>query len=261
MREDVDIVVEPVWQTGPKNPVLDAGALHAWCASLNPPPSVVSAYYEILSPDERERADRFYFEHDRRHFTVARGSLRKLLGLYLQMDPSDIEFYYGEKGKPSLAWRIASENKRAFDLYFNISHSGGLGLFGFFYGTEIGVDIEKYKEMRDAESIATHYFCKDEVAVFLSLPESQRDEGFFNCWSRKEAYIKATGDGLSMPLDRFEVSLFPGEPARFISVDGDTEEAKNWFLRELEPAPGYAAAVCMRGPEPRLEKFTWRHEA
>jgi 4'-phosphopantetheinyl transferase len=249
--------IELCWEPAPGKPLLLEHEIHVWCASLDQEPSRVEAFFHTLSADEQERAGRFYFERDRRHYTVGRGVLRHILGRYLALEPQELVFSYGPKGKPSLAQELVKTSSTVRDLRFNLSHSGGLALYACTYGRDIGVDIEQWRELEDAERIATRFFAAAEVRVFSALPMPDKMQGFFNCWTRKEAYIKATGDGLSMPLDCFEVSLIPGEPARFLRVNGDPTETVRWSLRELYPAPGYVAAVCVEGQGWALQCWRW----
>jgi 4'-phosphopantetheinyl transferase len=234
--------------------------VHIWCVSLEQDQPRVEAFFRSLSPDEQERAQRFYFERDRRHFTVARGVLRNILSRYLSCAPHDLVFSYGPKGKPGLASELLKAVPQASDLRFNLSHAGTLALYGFTRGRDIGIDVERIRALEGAEQIARRFFAPGEVRVFCALPPASRMQGFFNCWSRKESYIKATGDGLSMPLDQFEVSLTPGEPARFLRVIGDPAAAARWSLRELYPAPGYAAAVCVEGQQWEIQCWRWARE-
>jgi 4'-phosphopantetheinyl transferase len=246
------------WGPGPRKPVLEGSAVQVWCASLEQDEARVAAFFQTLSVDEKARAQRFYFARDQRHFVVGRGVLRDILSRYLDLPPQELLFAYGPQDKPSLAPALAERSAKALALRFNLSHSGDLALYAFTYGREVGIDIERLRPLEDAERIARRFFSTREVQVFCALPTHVRLEGFFNCWCRKESYIKATGDGLSMPLDRFTVSLTPGEPARFLHVDGDPAEAARWSLRELHPAPGYAAAVCVAGEGWELAQWSWR---
>jgi 4'-phosphopantetheinyl transferase len=213
-------------------------AIHVWAVRQQAPDPVVARFESLLSADERERAGRFRFDHLRRSFILARGALRVLLGRYLDTDPAGIRFAYGEKGKPSLA--------DPAPIRFNASHSGGLALYALTLGCEIGVDVEQMRPLADLWGIASRFFSAEEVAELIELPEGQREAAFFRCWTRKEAYIKALGDGLSVPLDDFAVSLRPGEPARLIHIDHDDAAAAAWTLQNLEPAAGYAAALAYR---------------
>jgi 4'-phosphopantetheinyl transferase len=245
------------WEPAPYQPVLSPHDIHVWCTSLEQDSATVAALLCTLSADEQERAGRFYFARDRQHFIVGRGVLRNILGRYLGVAPPALQFSYGPKGKPHLAHELLVAVPQMRDLHFNLSHSGGLALYGFTYGREIGVDIEQLRVLDDAEQIATRFFSAGEVRVFCALPATDKMQGFFNCWTRKEAYIKATGDGLSMPLDCFEVSLIPGVPARFLQIDGKPVAASRWLLQELEPAPGYVAALCVASQDWTLQCWRW----
>ncbi len=222
-------------------------AVHVWPVLTQAPDAVVEHFQLLLAPDETDRAGRFRFDHLRRSFILARGALRILLGRYLNTAPGGIEFGYGSKGKPALAARNA--------LQFNASHSGDLALFAFTTDCEIGVDVERIRPMPDIEDVAKRFFCAEETAELMSLPAGQREHGFFLCWTRKEAYIKATGEGLSTPLDAFRVTLRPSEPAGMVHLERDPSAAQAWTLHDLTPAPGYAAALAYRDSPRPLEKF------
>ena len=162
-----------------------------------------------------------------------------LLARRLRAQPRDIAFTFGPKGKPALAGNS--------QLRFNMSHSGSLALLAFTTDCEIGVDVEQVRAMADIEQIASSHFCSEETSELLSLDgEMAKQEAFFRCWTRKEAYIKAVGDGLSMPLDRFQVTLLPDVPPRLVRVGIGQEPAAGWTLQHLEPAPGYVGAVAYR---------------
>jgi 4'-phosphopantetheinyl transferase len=192
----------------------------------------------FLTPDEKDRADRLRFCNLRRSFVVTRGSLRCLLGRYLDIHPADIRLHYGPKGKPSLA--------SATGIGFNVTHSGDLAAFAFTRDCPIGIDLEQVHPVNEAQQIADRFFCPEEAADIMALPPSERQRAFFRCWTRKEAYIKATGDGLSTPLSQFRVALEPNEPARFIHVSHDRNAAKAWALHDLRVASNYVAALAYR---------------
>jgi 4'-phosphopantetheinyl transferase len=227
--------------------MLTGRAIHVWPVSIHAPAAVVDQFRSLLSADETARAARFKFEHLQHSFTLARGALRILLGRYLNTPPRDLEFRYGAKGKPALA--------QSAGLQFNASHSGHLALFAFTMGCELGVDIEAVRSMPDMEDVARRFFCAEETAELMALSTGQRDQGFFLCWTRKEAYIKATGEGLSAPLDAFRVTLRPGEPARIIHLERDPIAAQAWTLHDLGLEPGYAAALAYRDSPRPLETF------
>lgn len=226
--------------------------VHIWCTSLDQPEPRFHILSQTLSVDDRIRAERFYFEKDRKHFVIRRGILRTILGCYLGVEPSRLQFCYGKNGKPALA--------NAFDegtIHFNMSDSEGLALYAFTRDREIGVDIEHIHDIAGMEQIAQQFFSVRENAAFRALPESTKKEAFFNCWTRKEAFIKAIGDGLYCPLDKFDVSLVPGEPARLLSIEGDARVASWWSIQDLKPASGFAAAFAVEGRSWQVNCWQW----
>lgn len=174
----------------------------------------------VLSADERERAARFHFLKDREHFIAARGLLRLLLSRYLDLPPQQLSFSYSPYGKPALAGE-----RDCTSLRFNVSHSHGVALYAFTLEREVGVDVEYIRQDVVGESIAEHFFSAQEVTSLRALPAGVQPQAFFNCWTRKEAFIKARGEGLSFPLDQFDVSLVPGEATALISTRNDPQEA------------------------------------
>jgi 4'-phosphopantetheinyl transferase len=227
--------------------MLDSDEVHVWRVDLAVGASGVESLAQILSDDERARAARFCFQKDRENFTVARGILRVLLGRYLDLEPSRLAFSYGPHGRPALADRNGSR-----ELCFNISHSNGLALYGFTHDREIGIDVERIRPEMANEQIAERFFAPQEVATLRALPPDAQLEAFFNCWTRKEAFIKASGEGLSLPLDQFAVTLTTGEPAAIISIKDDAETASHWSLQALTPGAGYVAALAVKGHGWRL---------
>jgi 4'-phosphopantetheinyl transferase len=197
----------------------------------------------LLSADERSRAGRFAFERDRRRYIVARARLRQLLGERLGVAPGSLQFVYNPHGKPALARRPGQR-----DLRFNVSHSGELAAYAFAEGRDVGVDVEAVRELPDADDIAMRFFSRRERAAYMRLPARERPQGFFNCWTRKEAFIKALGEGLSHPLERFDVSLAPGEPARFLRVGETSGRDCGWWMESFSPVTGYVAAVVTERP-------------
>jgi 4'-phosphopantetheinyl transferase len=231
---------------------LTANEIHLWRLSLDPPASQIERLAETLAADEQQRAARFHFERDRRRFIVGRGGLRTILGYYLGLPPGRVQFSYGARGKPALA--ESSAEKR---LYFNLAHSGELAVYGMIHDQEIGVDVEEIHSISEMEQIAARFFAPQEHAALLALPPVQRQQAFFNCWTRKEAYIKALGDGLAQPLDQFCVSLAPEEPARLVSIAGSEDEASRWLLEAFSPAVGYIAAVAVQGHSWQFSYWDW----
>ena len=242
---------ETSWELPPPVTALPGDEVHVWRARLDAPPERVRRLLDFLAPDERERAGRFHFQRDRDHFTVARGLLRSILGGYSSFGPERLRFEYGAQGKPSLA---AEHNPGG--LRFNVSHSHGVALFAVTRDREVGVDVERVSARVSCEEIAGRFFSPREVEGLRALPAALREAAFFNCWTRKEAYIKARGEGLTLPLDGFDVSLAPGEPAALLANRLDPEDVSRWSLRELHPWPGFAAALAVEGRGWRLK--CWR---
>jgi 4'-phosphopantetheinyl transferase len=241
-----------LWSAPPAHLSLRHDEVHVWRADLSQMLASVASCCQLLTPDEYQRAEKFRFAKDRERFILARGLLRTILSHYLHLRPEQLRFSYNAWGKPSLAQHCGGA------LRFNVSHAHELALYGITSGREIGLDLEHMREDMDCEQIAERFFSRREVEMLRALPASQRTVAFFNCWVRKEAYIKAKGQGLSLPLDDFDVSLSPGEPAALLSMRDDTQELLRWSLRELKPGLGYVAAVAAEGSDWRLRCWQWR---
>ena len=196
-----------------------------------------------LAEDETLRANRYHFDSGRRTSMVSRGGLRWLLSRYLNCDPAAIRFTYSEYGRPILAFPSASE------MRFSVSHSGDLVVYAFGRGFEIGIDVERMRPMKHAAGVARRFFSEREQRSFGAAGPDRQLQAFFTCWTRKEAYIKATGVGLSTPLDQFSVGVLPEEATAILEIEGSTEKASAWELHDLEMETGYAGAlaVCGRG--------------
>jgi 4'-phosphopantetheinyl transferase len=240
-----------LWRLPPPELRLSSAEVHVWRAPLDPAESCVERLQHTLSADELQRAARFHFPRDRRRFIVARGVLRDILGRYLGVPPSVLRFHYSAHGKPTLA-------DLEDGLRFNISHSHEMGLFAVTRGREVGVDLEYLRMDIACEEIAEHFFSARERASLRALPVEVKHQAFFNCWTRKEAYIKAHGEGLSLPLDQFDVSLAPAEPAALLATRSDPQEASRWSLQAFTPRSGYAAAVAVEGRGWHLICWQWR---
>ena len=212
--------------------------IHVCYARLSLSPDRLRSLAGTLSPDERERAARFHLDKHREAFIAGRGVLRSVLSTYTGMAPREIVFRYAARGKPDLPGSL---------IHFNVSHSGDLAVYALAREPLIGADIERIHEIPDAQAIARRFFSPPEYAELLALRPEQRQVGFFNCWTRKEAYVKAIGDGLSAPLDGFQVSLSPGHPAAFVQIDGSAAKAAEWSLIDLQPESGFAGAVAIHG--------------
>ena len=225
----------------PNHLTLGAEDVHVWRASLDVTATIVGPLKQFLSGDELVRAGRFHFESDRKHFIVARGYLRAILSRYLKIPAEEIKFAYGEQGKPQLA--ASCRGSQSF--YFNLAHSHGVAIYGMTRVGEIGIDIERIRPEFTGDDVANRFFSPGEVSCLNAMPKDLRPEAFFNCWTRKEAFIKAVGMGLSLPLDQFEVTLAPGEPAQLVRTAWDEDEASRWSIKSIDVGESYVAAIAV----------------
>jgi 4'-phosphopantetheinyl transferase len=221
------------WSPAPRVLNLAPTSLHVWRASLDVPSESLARFSALLSEKEAARAKRFVLDRDRHPYTVAQATLRLLLGRYLQIPPESVRTQSGPQGKPYLA-----KQSHASELQFNLSHSHGMALFAFALQRELGIDVEKLRPNFASRDIAQHYFSCQEVAELDALPPASYTEAFFLCWTRKEAYIKARGQGLHIPLDSFSVTSTPDHPAALTSSDSEC-----WSIYSFRPSPDFAAAV------------------
>jgi len=221
--------------------------VHLWRLHLTTAVDNMDHWSSLLAEDERARAARFHHDKDRHCFTATRGALRRILGAYLKADPKLLIFAYSEKEKPALAGLEAASG-----IEFNVSHSGGLSLLAFARGRRVGVDVEQTNRAMDTAAIAARFFSHAEQEQLAALPEGQHVDAFFFCWTRKEAYIKATGKGLSLPLRQFDVSMSPGEQDALLATRPDPLERTRWSMRDIAVPAGYAAALCVSGTDWRL---------
>lgn len=227
------------WPMPPVEIDLPAGELHLWSAPLDPPENVLRQCASLLSADERERAERFRFGSLRSRYVAGRGTLRTLLSRYLGSDPASLALSYQAHGKPELGlpWK-------AHGVEFNVSHSHELAVYAFTRGSQIGVDVECIRPMPNAAELLERFFSPEEVRQWQEMPAERQLRAFFQGWTRKEAWLKAVGSGLSFPLNQFCVTL--DDTARVLSIRGDAGEAAQWWLESCEPCDGYVAAVAIR---------------
>lgn len=250
------------WCTPDRVSPLSAQEAQLWLVSLEPSGEEVAIAQSFLSEDEQARAARFRFERDRKHYVVARGTLRWLLSAYLGIQPKRLQFQYNEAGKPSLI-RLGGEPV----LHFNVSHSHTLAAYAFTQLGELGIDIEYHREGVLAEKLADRFFAPVEAQDLASLPLEQQMDGFFRCWTRKEAFIKARGDGLSRALQSFVVSVRPEDPPAVKWCEDDPEVAQRWKLWPLTVPPGYSASLVAPSSVRTLSRFSfpgilsWKQEA
>lgn len=232
------------WQMPPNTIHLPQNTVHVWSASLRHHATKIAQLRQLLTEDERARADRFYFEKDRIAYTAARGQLRLLLSRYLEVDATAIRFIYSKYGKPALAEPFAKSG-----LHFNVTHSQDMAVYGFSWHNELGIDVEyKYRTPTpDFTGICTHFFAPVEQAVLLKHKGEEIREAFYRCWTRKEAYLKASGEGLSRALDSFHVTLTAHEPATLLYVKDEPEEVERWNMMHIPIGKEYTAALCVEG--------------
>jgi len=235
----------------PGNAGVPTGRVDVWSVRLDEPARTGSEIL-TLSPDEIARANRFHFEKDRIHFTRCRSALRDLLAGYLAIPAADIRFEYLTSGKPQLA---AEQNPSA--LQFNVSHSANMALIAVGSEHRLGVDIEKIRGDVDTTALAERFFSLRERAGLQALPEHLRVPGFFACWTRKEAFLKATGEGLSFPLEDFSVTTHPDLDPELEEIKGITDNGKRWFLADLSIVDGFRATVARERSPYRLETYAW----
>lgn len=240
------------WTVGPEAPRLPINHVDVWRIPLNPPPAILIRLQSCLSESEIQRAQRFRFAEHQRQFIAAHGCLREILSRYLRVTPDHLEFQFSEFGKPSLTGELAASG-----VTFNLSHSNEIGLVAISLGRAIGIDVEYIREDLADEQVARRFFSDHEVTEFLALPLEQRKIAFFTCWTRKEAYIKARGEGLSMPLNQFDVSINPDAPAELLHTRPDPAQALQWRLYALYPGQGYVAALATEGQPASLGCWQW----
>ena len=241
------------WPISPATLSLSSDEIHVWRARLDVNVICFRHLRNTLTEDELSRAERFYVREVREHYIVARGILRTILGRYLHTAPQQLCFSYNVYGKPAL---IATGDDET--LRFSVSHSHGLALYAVTRDRAVGIDLEYIRAEVEPEAIASRFFTRRENEALRAYPAGLRRSAFFSGWTRKEAYLKARGDGLSLRLDHIEVSLAPNEPARLLNVTGDRSETSRWSLQALSPWPGYAAALAVEGHIGQLTCWEWQ---
>jgi 4'-phosphopantetheinyl transferase len=233
-------------------PRLSAGELQVWRVELDRPPSARERLAEWLSPDERQRAERFVRDEDRQSFIVSHAALRTILAGYLGLSPGDVEMKARPDGKPELP----PFPEKPF-LRFNLTHSAGMAMVAVALEREVGVDVERVRPIEDIGSLVKRYFAPGEQSTWRGLPVGEQLAAFFRCWTRKEAYLKARGVGLSLGLDQFEVSLAPGEPPGLLWRGDARDCVERWSVFDVSPGGGFAAACVVEGAIDKVQTFDW----
>ncbi|MBA3469094.1 MAG: 4'-phosphopantetheinyl transferase superfamily protein [Herpetosiphonaceae bacterium] len=241
------------WPSRHPSVTLAPDCIHVWRAFLFEQQGRLPDFYATLDPEERDRAGRFVFERDRQRYIISHGILRDILARYSGQAAHTLRFVKNSYGKPQLLSTTA-----AAGLHFNLSHSHDLALYAIALDRPVGVDVEWMRPEFAGLDIARHSFAPAEIAALIEVPASQQRQAFFNCWTRKEAYIKAVGQGLGIDLNSFIVSLKPDEPARLCSINDDVQSASGWTMRALDVHSDYAAAVASESPLMACLQWTWQ---
>jgi 4'-phosphopantetheinyl transferase len=244
--------IASLWSKPPKNLVISNQEVHIWRIFIDIDSPIIKTYLPILSIDEQEKANRFCFLNDRNRFITVRSILRRIIGYYIGKSPRELKFNFNQYGKPFL-----SQNSSTNAIKFNVSHSHEIALIAVNQDFDIGVDVEYIHTNFDFEGIVERFFSVNEKNVWRSLPNYQKVEAFFNCWTRKEAFIKAKGKGLSLPLNEFDVSFKPGEPASLLNTAWDKKEVDDWSVEEIKPAYGYVGALAVEASNLEVKFWQW----
>lgn len=241
-----------LWIDSPLISAIAAGEVHVWRVGLDESTNV-SRHWASLSVEEQNRANRFHRETDRKAFTISHGALRSILGGYLAVPAADIPFAVGAAGKPALGADLAGSG-----LEFNLSHSGDFALVAVSAASIVGVDVERWDPNVECLDLAEHYFSPRERDELRAIHPGETMAGFFNAWTRKEAYLKATGDGITRGLVHFDVSLAPGELAELREDRNAPDATTRWFMEALEVAPGYAGALVAESPRRSISLLNFK---
>ncbi len=246
--------VDTNWHSETRLSPLVDDEVHIWLANLELEIYALPKFLRNLSLAERSRAQRLRFDHDRRRYVIAKGLLRRLLGDYLEMEPNEVQFTAGPSGKPGLSERLQNEHGV---LHFNQAHSGHLGIYAFCRNRRVGVDIEEVRPFPDMDQIASLLFSTQEMAVFQSLSTKERQRAFFSAWTHKEAFVKALGKGLTLPLNHFEMSRAHGSLSRIVQNHDHSAKSLEWFVKDIPVSTQFSAAVCVEGEGWQLRCLKW----
>ena len=234
---------------------LTAGAVDVWQIVLSVHEDQIPCCRRLLSEVEIQRANRFHFEKDKNDFMVARSATRKILSQYLNTDPQELTFSYTARGKPEFAPGFPGAS-----IKFNLSHSRGFALLAVAQSLCVGIDIQFIDPELSVDGIATRFFSRTEINTLRTLSPIEKTKAFFDCWTRKEAYIKALGEGLSLQLDSFDVAFGPGVPAALLRADVSPQEPSRWSMYDIAVRRGYAAALVVEGKAHRLRQARWESQ-
>jgi len=242
--------INPIWRSANEQECLGMGQVHVWRADLSMAAQAADNLGAVLSDDERARAARYLRREDRSRFIAARAILRQILAHYTKVSPESLSFVYGEHGKPALAEGLGDEG-----VEFNMSHSGEMALYAAARRCRVGVDIESPRPSVNYMRIAERFFSIEEYEELVALPAEDQYSAFYRCWTRKEAYVKARGDGIAAGLDTFSASLEEGP--KLLRSDDGSDEIDRWRFLALQPGDQYVAALCVAGQDMKLSCLEW----
>lgn len=240
------------WQAAPVELSFPQDRIDVWRVGLDSGESEGKAFGDVLAPEEVARAKRFHFARDRERFVKCRLALRNIIGRYLQVQPAEIRFRYDKNGKPEIA-----DAQNSSGLRFNVSHSSGLAVIAVSSGRAVGVDIERIDRKIDCLEIARRFFSKRECQALLAISASERQRAFFACWTRKESFLKATGEGISYCLAEFSVSVAPDVPPMIEEALADPKAVLRWSLANLRPGDGYLGTLAFEAAPCLIERWCW----
>ena len=241
------------WPNRADVPPLREGVIHVWRIDLSEPEDRIEFFRSFLNSKEQEQASRFLFPEHRRRFIVGRGQLRTLLGKYVDQEPAKVGFEYTNLGKPSFAPGVSDPH-----IEFNFTNSYDWAMLAVTLGTELGIDMERIREMSNMEGLARRFFAQPEIdAITAHISHSKRQQGFFRCWTRKEAFLKAIGTGLTFPLDRVCVTVDDRDDMRIEWIDSEDEDAEGWTLRHIEPVEDFVGALARKDHANDVESWHW----
>lgn len=240
------------WSAPSQPPSLCVDEVHVWRAQLGLPSNELQTLWDTLDTGERRKADSFHFGRDRVRYIASHGRLREILSLCSGLEPHELAFQIGAHGKPALRTDLVAE-----DIRFNFSHSGQLAVYAIAVGRDVGIDVEAIRRDLSLDAIAERSFSRNEVCALRSLPRTEFVAGFFTCWTRKEAYIKALGTGLALELSQFDVPVSPRDAPTLLCNRKDPDEVQRWSFLELPSIPGYAAALLIEGSHAKPLYWDW----
>ena len=241
------------WPNRADVPPLEEDTIHVWRIWLAEPDGRIRSFRDLLTDAEQQQADRFLFDEHRQRFTAGRAQLRRILGNYIDVAPEQVDFKYTNLGKPYFAEGVSDPH-----LEFNFTNSKDWALLAITYRTELGIDIERIREMTNMEGLARRFFAQPEIDVIVrELCEVRRQEHFFRCWTRKEAFLKAIGTGLTFPLGNVCVSIVDSEPVQIQWIKDRAEEASRWDLVHVMPIEGYVGALARQSSGEQLLSWHW----